>query len=460
MQTAQEHLQEHIDDIFARIKARGLSHITTAYVDHTGKLRSKYLHVHSLHKALTEGTALNLGIFSVAVNEQQMQNSVFLAAENEFRDGVLQLDAASCRNFPLDADGKGLLLLGELVDEYRAYCCRALLQSELQRYQDMGLLPTGAYEFEWYLLQETLASVREKTAGQIKAADGLESFYSFTEQLAANDLFTEIRSVCEAMNIALESLHNEFSTLIEAALLPAEGVLIADNAALFKAVIKAIARSYGLMASFMARRDHRTQGCGGHVNLNLLDAGSRRGLLYDKANPAGLTDTLLQFIGGLQKYTPELLLLQCPNLNSFRRFQPGLFAPLANNWGINNKTVAYRFVNTSETAARIEVRLPGADVNPYLSLAGLLIAGRQGIAEQRQPEAAVQGNGWSGDAPGRYPFPEDFSAAITAFKTSALARDCLGDAFVACYAASREWQLHDLKNTITDWEISTFIEGT
>lgn len=452
--------QEQIDNIFNKIDELGLSHVTTAYFDHTGKLRSKYFHVQSLQKALTEGTALNLGIFSVAVNEKQMQNSLFLAAENEFRDGVLQLDASSCRDFPLDANGNGLLLVGELIDENRRYCCRALLKSELARYDDLGLLPNGAYEFEWYMLRETLNSVTDKVANQLETAEGFETFYSFTDQVAENDLFTEIKTVCETMGLEVESLHNEFSTLMEGALLPKPGLEIADNAALFKAVIKAIARKRDLMASFMARRHESLQGCGAHVNLNLYNAKNHTGLFYDKNKTDFLTDTLLHFIGGLQKYTPELLLLQCPNLNSFRRFEPDMFAPLSNNWGINNKTVAYRFVNTSEATARIEVRLPGADVNPYLSLAGLLIAGRKGIEEQLQPNKPVEGDGWSVPGSDELTFPQDFAAAIKTFKESALAQEYLGQEFVDCFSASREWQLQDLGNSITDWEVRTFIEGT
>ncbi|MGI9229585.1 MAG: glutamine synthetase family protein [Gammaproteobacteria bacterium] len=450
---------EQIAAIFDKIAARNLSHITTAYFDHNGKPRSKYYHIQSLHKALLEGLALNLGIFSVSVNEKQMQNSIFLRAEQEFRDGLLQLDASSCRDLPLGQDHHGLLLIGELVDEYRAYCCRALLAAELQRYNSIGLLPSGAFEIEWYMLRETPASVTEKLPHQILAEPGFETFYSFTDQTADNDLFAAIQTDCEIMGLPVESLHNEFSTLMEAALLPAEGISIADNAALFKALIKTIARKRGLLASFMARRHQQLQGCGAHVNLTLLGADNHTGLFYDAAAADQITDTLLHFIGGLQKYTPELFLLQCPNLNSFRRLQAGLFAPLSNTWGINNKTVAYRVVNTTPSAARIEVRLPGADINPYLSLLGILIAGRLGIEEKLQPAPPVQGDGWSAPSPDGLAWPPDFPAAIAAFDRSAPARKYLGDAFVDCFVSGRQWQLDDLGDTITDWEIHTFIEG-
>ena len=450
---------KQINAVLSKVKERKLTHITTAYFDHHGKPRGKYYHTRSLQKALLEGLALNLGVFSVAVNEKQMENSIFLDAERGFRDGLLRLDASSCRDFPLDQNGRGLLLIGELVDEHRAYCCRALLAAELQRYAAMEIIPSGAFEIEWYLLHETPLSAREKRPGQIRAAPGFETFYSLPDQVAANDLFEEIKSLSEAMGLPVESLHNEFSTLIEAALLPARGLSVADNAALFKALIKTIARRRGLLASFMARRSEDLQGCGAHVNLTLLNAADETQLFYAAEQPQHLADTLRWFIGGLQQYTPQLFLLQCPNLNSFRRLRPGLFAPLSNSWGINNKTVAYRAVNTSRAAARVEVRLPGADVNPYLSLLGILIAGRKGIEERLQPGPPTQGDGWSAPAAAAPAYPADFPAAIDAFKRSALARDCLGDAFVDCFVASRQWQLDDLAATITDWEVRTFMEG-
>ena len=449
---------EDIHRVLTLADERAITNFSLGYFDHNGRLRAKYYSRDSLEKAMTDGLALNLGIFAATHNETPMENSRFLDGENQFRDAGLLLLADTCRDFPLDGEKLNLILLGELVDEHRVYCPRALLSKELERYRQMGLLTLGAFEFEWTMLEESRASIRDKTPQSLTVCPGFELFYSFVDQLVDNPLYREVIDTCHTMGMPVETLHSEYTGLMEGALRPAQGGAIADNAGLFKWVVKAIAARRGLMASFMARRNSVDHGCGAHINLSLQD-GAGKPVFHDAGAKHSLSGIMCWFLGGLLRYTPELFLLQAPNFNSYRRFQPGLFTPLSNTWGINNKTVAFRAVNVNPGATRIELRLPGADTHPHLALLGMLVAGRKGIEERIQPGDPVTGDGWvAPDASGNA-FPVDFPSAIARFNKSALAREVLGDAFVDCYVASRQWQLDELAATVTDWEIRTFLEG-
>jgi glutamine synthetase len=280
--------------------------------------------------------------------------------------------------------------------------------------------------------------------------------YAFVDQAGQAGLIDELIASCEAMGLPLDTAHAEFTDMLEVGLSPCSGVRVADNAALYKAVAKLVAARHGAYISFMARRSGTEQGCGAHINVSLKDPSSGKGLFYDEQSEHRLTPPALHFIGGLLRYLPELFLLLAPNLNSYKRFVPGIFTPLNNSWSINNRTVALRVSNETPGATRVEVRPAGADVSPHLALLAVCLAGRLGLEEKIEPPAPLTGNGWEVEETGSRPLPLTFEAAIQAFETSKVARDHLGDGFVNDFVGDRKWQRAALAGTVTDWEIRTF----
>jgi glutamine synthetase len=160
----------------------------------------------------------------------------------------------------------------------------------------------------------------------------------------------------------------------------------------------------------------------------------------------------------MQALMPELLILLGPNVNSFKRFVPGIFSPIAATWGFENRTCALRVIPGYPAAQRIECRTPGADANPYLSLACLLGAGLWGIERKIEPTEAATGNVYLQDIPENLRFPASFSEAIDRFGNSAAARELFGDKFVEFYAESRSAQDRDFRTLVTDAELQRFFE--
>lgn len=449
-----------VDAVLATARERGLSHVHTALFDGYGHLISKRSHVDNLRKAMTDGTSMVAAIFSADPSGRAMITSSVLAQpESGYGDALMRLDASSCRDFPLDADGHGLLLIGEFLGAQGDLCPRAQLRRELQHWQTLGLQVRGAFELECVMLEENLASLAQTS---VKALS-IRQVYARPYQLVADPeeraFLDALNELCARMEVGIDAQHPEFMHLLESSLRPELGLRIADNAALYKNMTKHLARGRGRTASFMARWHPEQQGCGAHINLSLLNADDGEPAFYDKQAADRLSSTLRHFVAGLQAYLPELFLLLAPNLNSYKRFVPGLFTPLGNSWGIDNKTVAYRVINQSPAAARVEVRPAGADVSPYLGLLAVLLAGRQGVEQQLDPLDPVVGNGWDRtDTPGNA-FPLRFDAAIDAFESSALARGALGSRFVDWYVADRRWQIDQFQNTVTDWELQMFADG-
>jgi glutamine synthetase len=164
------------------------------------------------------------------------------------------------------------------------------------------------------------------------------------------------------------------------------------------------------------------------------------------------------FIGGQQALMPEFTALFAPTVNSYRRLVPGLWAPTAASWGIDNRTCALRVVPGTEKSTRVEHRLPGADTNPYLALAAAIASGLHGIENKIDPDAPVTGNAYENTLAAERQLPRVLEDASAFFAKSEVARDWFGDAFVDHFAASRDWEVRESRKHVSDWELSRYFE--
>ncbi len=161
------------------------------------------------------------------------------------------------------------------------------------------------------------------------------------------------------------------------------------------------------------------------------------------------------YIAGLVANLPELAAVICPTVNSYKRTVPGAWAPINATWGVDNRTTAVRAIPGGAKSTRIELRLAGADINPYLAMAASLAAGLDGIERKLEPPAPTV-NAYAGDAA---PLPRTLAAATKLFRESRMARAWLGDEFVDHYAATREWEVRQFEKAVTDWELARYFES-
>jgi glutamine synthetase len=223
-------------------------------------------------------------------------------------------------------------------------------------------------------------------------------------------------------------------------------VATADNHSLYKNGAKEIAALHGKALTFMAKYNEREgNSCHIHMSLRGLDGSA---VFADHDRPGGQSELFDHFVAGVQATLPELTLMYAPNVNSYKRFQPGSFAPTAVAWGRDNRTCALRVVGHGH-GLRVENRVPGGDVNPYVGLSGMLAAGLYGIEHELPLEPAFEGNAYASDKPH---VPSTLREARDLFADSAVAHEAFGADVVAHYVNAADIELAAYNAAVTDWE--------
>ena len=219
-----------------------------------------------------------------------------------------------------------------------------------------------------------------------------------------------------------------------------------DNHTIYKNGAKEIADQHGQSLTFMAKFDER-EGNSCHIHLSLRDTDGAAVFAAD-GEPFGMSELFRSFLAGQLATLRELTLLYAPNINSYKRFAEGSFAPTAVAWGVDNRTCAMRVVGRGHSL-RVECRTPGGDVNPYLAVAALIAGGLHGIDRGMELPEPVTGNAYVGDAPR---LPGTLAEAVAEFAASAVAREAFGGEVVEHYLNNARVELAAFNSAITDWE--------
>jgi glutamine synthetase len=328
----------------------------------------------------------------------------------------------------------------------------------VQRAADMGYTANFAGEFEFFLFREDSDSIREKGYRDLKHLSPGMFGYS---GLRAGTYSEELEFLFEQLarfDVHLEGLHTETGPgVYEVAVAHDEAVKAADQAFLFKTASKEILSRCGIMPTFMAKVSADLPGCSGHTHQSLWSNGASA--FHDPDDAHGMSALFKSYVAGLLKLMPEFMLLYCPTVNSYKRTVPGLWAPTSATWSADNRTSSLRVIRSeSGGGTRVENRLVGSDMNPYLAFAGSLAAGLWGIEQGLELGPPVVGNAYELQDDKAEPLPRTLWDAAQRFKQSAAARACFGDAFVEHYAATREWEAKQYRKAVTNWELERYFE--
>jgi glutamine synthetase len=228
----------------------------------------------------------------------------------------------------------------------------------------------------------------------------------------------------------------------------------ADRGVLFKTAVKEIGSRFGILPSFMAKWNTQLPGCSGHIHQSLW--ANDTNAFHDQTDPLKMSGTFRSYLAGLLIGLPELLPLFAPTINSYKRLVDGYWAPTKVTWGVDNRTVAFRVIPGSAKSTRVEVRVTGSDINPYLAMAASLAAGLYGIENRLELEAPpVEGSAYNVPAER---LPRTLQEATARLGRSALAREILGEAFVDHFVRTREWEWRQFQDAVTDWELKRYFE--
>jgi glutamine synthetase len=314
---------------------------------------------------------------------------------------------------------------------------RWVLDGVLQRYRAARLRPVAAIEYEFYLIDRARDESGRPQPPLRPGGSGRESGnqpYLVDDLDAYGGILGDIRESCRAQGIAVTTAISEFAPgQFEINLQHKDDILrVADEAALFRRVVKAVARRYGSEATFMPKPYANQTGSGMHVHFSLLDQGGRN--LFDDGSAAGST-LLRAAIAGMAATMREAMLIFAPSFTSFRRFGANMFVPVNATWGLNNRSVAFRVPSGPGDSRRLEHRIAGADANPYLVLAAVLAGALHGIEARLDPGPPSAGNVCTSVDP---TLPLTVPAALQAMRSGTILPDWLGAEYLALYAAVKE----------------------
>lgn len=443
-------LQDFLDDDTSRFA-------TVALVDTNGLLRGQMVSTRSLKGILKAGMGMAPAQLALDPTDEMLEMPGVTDGSGDFHDDPLIVDPSSARRIPWAKPGHDLLLLTNYSGETAAICPRSILRSVLERAGAAGYVPKYGMELEYTLFDETAETAREKGYRNLKTATMHPSHDLVLYQTVQTEWYEAIAAMCEPLKIDLAKMHEEIGGgFMEACIAAGEGLEPADQLVLLKNFLRALAMRQGRCVTFMPRWTETADSQSIHVHVSLKDTAGN-GLFFEDGARNGVSQNFKYFIGGLQKYIGDMTLIFQPTVNSYRRFAPGTFAPPGLTWGYENRTTCFRVVGHDAGSLRVENRLPGADTNPYLTVAATVAAGVAGIMEKIEPQPEIIGNGHAVASEGP-DFARSMPEAIDRLRGSAFARNWLGDRFVDAFSATRQSQYDQFRKKVPDVELQRFFD--
>ncbi|MCL6285825.1 glutamine synthetase [Ruegeria sp. 2012CJ41-6] len=445
-----------IEDVRNYVSEKDPKHVKVGFFDMDGVFRGKFMAKEKFLSALDDGYGFCDAVLGWDVADTLYDNSKFTGWHTGFPDANLRIIPESGMILPFD--NETVFFSSEFAGRAEAICPRAVLRRVLQRAKDMGFVVNAAMEFEFFIFQETPDSLEEKGFKNLQTLTPGNFSYSALRSIVQEDLYQDILDTFDSIGIELEGLHAETGPgVVETAIAVDDALSMSDKASIFKAFMKILAQKRGLMATFMAKWNQQLSGQSGHTHMSLWSIEGVP-LFVDPAGKYQMSQTMRHFLGGQLAHLREFAAMIAPNINSYARLTPGHWAPTSATWGVDNRTVGIRVIQGSEKSQRLEYRIPGSDVNPYLSMAAAIGSGLLGIEREIDPGAASIGNAYDQPVPIDRQLPTNLESAGILFAGSEAAKDLFGAAFVEHFAASRIFEAQEFGRAVTDWELKRYFE--
>ncbi len=429
--------------------------------DIDGVLRGKYVSLDKFWSALESTVGFCDVVFGWDIGDVLYDNAMVTGWSTGYPDAHATIDTTTFREIPWEPGTAAFLLDFETAHgKPHPACPRSLLKSVLARAAAQGISAVFAAEFEFFVFKETADTLRAKGFRDLTPLSPGMFGYSWMREGQNQELCHAILDEMAAYDIPIEGLHTETGPgVYEVAIRYDEALRMADKAALFKTAMKELCARRGLSVTFMAKWNASLPGCSGHLHQSLWGKGQsgKEPLFHDDKDPLKLSAVARHYLGGQVALMPELTALYSPTVNSYKRYVPGVWAPLNASWGVENRTCAIRVISGSPSSTRLEYRQTAADINPYVAIATCLAAGLWGMERHAAPPEPASGDASS--AASLLPLPRTLRDATARLAQSTVAKEILGEAFVDHYVRTRDWEARQYERAVTEWELSRYFEA-
>jgi len=441
----------------SHVESGTIDTVLACFVDMQGRLMGKRFHARHFCDSAFEETHCCDYLLATDLEMYTVPGYRASSWQVGYGDYVMKPDLETLRILPwLEATA---LVLCDVLDHHYSpipHSPRAMLKKQIERLAGCGLVAMMATELEFFLFKDSYETLRDQHYQNLVPLGRLNQDYNILQTTKEENVMRAIRNGLYGAGIPVENSKGEAETgQEEINIRYATALETADYHSLAKNAIKEIAASFGHAATFMPKWHHDKVGSSAHVHQSLWSEDGKP-LFYDAEDPLGMSVMMKQFTAGQLKYASEICIALAPYINSYKRFKVGTFAPTSPVWSVDNRSAGFRLCGAGGTAVRMECRIGGSDINPYIAMAALLAAGLAGMEEGLELEGALSGDMY--EAGKSRPLPTNLRDAADFTDKSDMLRAAWGDEVVDHYVRAARWEVEEHERIVTDFEIARLFE--
>ena len=441
----------------AMVETGEIDTVLVCFVDMQGRLMGKRFHgVNFVQSSFQETHCCNY-LLATDLEMATPDGYASTSWRSGYGDYTMKPDLSTIRPVPwLDATA---LVLCDVLDHHTnepvSHSPRAILQKQITKLSSLGFNAKMATELEFFLFEESFENIRKSGFRNLKPISGYNEDYHILQTTKEEGVMRPIRNYLFEAGLPIENSKGEAEAGQEELNIRYSSAMdCADYHSIAKHAVKEIAWQKGHAASFLPKWDKDRVGSSSHIHQSLWRDG--KPVFYDPSAKNGMSNLMKHYMAGLIKYAPEYIYFLAPYINSYKRFSKGTFAPTKTVWSIDNRTAGFRLCGEGTESVRVECRMGGSDLNPYLAQAVMLAAGIKGMEETMELSPATTGDVYEDKKATK--IPHTLRSAIEKLRSSVFLREALGDDVVDHYVRAGDWEQEEFDRVVTDWEIARGFE--
>ncbi len=446
------------DELKLQVSEGLIDTVLVCLVDMQGRLMGKRFHAQNfVEHSYNETHCCN---YLLATDLEMATPDGYAATswEKGYGDYVMKPDLETIRPVPW-LEGTAMVLCDVLdhhTHEDVPHSPRAVLKKQIGRLKKLGFTAKMATELEFFLFEKSFDDIRRSGFRDLETISGYNEDYHIFQTTKEEGVMRPLRNHLFDAGIPVENTKGEAeSGQEELNIRYAEPMLCADYHTIAKHATKEISWQQGRAATFLPKWHHDKVGSSSHVHQSLWTEDGESAF-YDADAPHSMSKTMRHYVAGLIKYAPDYTYFLAPYVNSYKRFMKGTFAPTKLVWSVDNRTAGFRLCGEGTKGVRMECRIGGSDINPYLALAAQLAAGIKGLEDELELADPTSGDVY--DARRAKDIPSTLPAATQTLRKSAMLKEAFGEEVIAHYTRTAEWEQEEFERVVTDWEVARGFE--
>ena len=456
-----ETAQLSFEQLKSDVSEKTIDTVLVCLVDMQGRLMGKRFHAQNFIDTAYNETHCCTYLLATDLEMSTPDGYASTSWEGGYGDYTMKPDLTTLRYIPwLECTA---MVICDVIDHHThkpvPHSPREMLKKQIARLTELGFIAIMATELEFFLFKESFEELANTDYAKMTPISAYIEDYHIFQTTKEEDVMRPIRNHLFDMGIPIEASKGEAEAGQEELNIKyADALDCADHHTIAKHAIKEIAWQKGHAVTFLSKWNHNLVGSSSHVHQSLWKDG--KSIFLDESRDLGMSEIMDQYVAGLITYATDYTYFMAPYVNSYKRFAKGSFAPTKIVWSVDNRTAAFRLCGAGTTGIRIECRVPGSDMNPYLAQAVMLAAGIKGIEDKMKLPPPFKGDVYSDTELDAEAIPSNLYKAITALEQSSMLKEAFGKDVVDHYVRCGEVEIEEFERVVTDWEIKRGFERT